>query len=286
MRKLLVLLVALVTVAIVAAGSITVTPQITYEATTSKVEFKVPVSVDITVGQIFSGADSDNMTGFYVSGTTGYIWQKLYVSDPLTVTLQLGNYDYPSGYIAGVFDLKFDPITDTLKLYLVPDATSIVDFHLKNSLTFSFLTVDLTIKELLDFGTNHQKFDLGATVDFVKALALENVTKLQASFTGNFDLQASMPVTGWKVSGSFDIAPISGSVSYTNLNVLTVDLKTTVDKLTFGAKLSATATDFINTLDVTGSVGWTTGMISNTLSLNWNQPTQKATLAWALSVSF
>ncbi|HBT39022.1 MAG: Uncharacterized protein XD58_1779 [Thermotoga sp. 50_1627] len=121
MRKLLVLLVALVTVAAFAAvnfsGLLDVTPTLTYTATpTSKMEFSVGVAGALSI----SASNKDETTGFYVSisptvttaatvvntpsGTTtaltsasfswscwGYVWQKLYTSDSFTVTLQAGN---------------------------------------------------------------------------------------------------------------------------------------------------------------------------------------------------
>ncbi len=121
MRKLLVLLVALVTVAAFASvrfsGLLDVTPRLTYVATPStSMTFSVGVSGALSI----SASNKDETTGFYVSisptvttaatvvstptGTTtaltsasfswsywGYVWQKLYTSDSFTVTLQAGN---------------------------------------------------------------------------------------------------------------------------------------------------------------------------------------------------
>jgi hypothetical protein len=107
MRKLLVLLVALVTVAAFAAvnfsGRLDVIPKLTYEATpTAKMTF----SVDVTGALNIEASNEDQTTGFYVyisptvvTGTPprfawsywGYVWQKLYTSDSFTVTLQAGN---------------------------------------------------------------------------------------------------------------------------------------------------------------------------------------------------
>jgi len=120
MRKLLVLLVALVTVAAFAAvnfsGRLDVTPNLTYVATPTSMTFSVGVAGALSI----SASNKDETTGFYVSisptvttaatvvstptGTTtaltsasfswsywGYVWQKLYTSDSFTVTLQAGN---------------------------------------------------------------------------------------------------------------------------------------------------------------------------------------------------
>jgi len=125
MRKLLVLLVALVTVAAFASvrfsGLLDVTPRLTYVATpTTSMTFSVGVSGALSI----SASNQDQTTGFSVSisptvrttttlvltppdtapGTTtaltsasfawsywGYVWQKLYTSDSFTVTLQAGN---------------------------------------------------------------------------------------------------------------------------------------------------------------------------------------------------
>lgn len=120
MRKLLVLLVALVTVAAFAAvnfsGRLDVTPKLTYQASSGSMTFSVGVAGALNI----EASNEDQTTGFYVSisptvttaatvvstpsGTTtaltsasfswsywGYVWQKLYTSDSFTVTLQAGN---------------------------------------------------------------------------------------------------------------------------------------------------------------------------------------------------
>jgi len=290
MRKLLVLLVALVTVAAFAAvnfsGSFSVTPTLTYQASPSSITFDVSVSGSFSI----RGTNSDETTGLSVSiglpslTFTGRIWHKLYVTDPLTITLRAGNDTYQK-YVASIFNMKFAPISDELALYIVPDATSVVDFNLSNTFSFEFLTVGLTIEELLEFDT-HKSFELSAELDLAKALALTDVTTLSVSFTGGFDLTQSVPLKSWTVGAAFGIGAISGSVSFDDTNKLKVGLSTTVDILTVGTSIDAKVTDLMGTLNVEGYASWTTGVIRNTASVTWGAGSQKLTAAWRLSVSF
>jgi len=292
MRKLLVLLVALVTVAAFAAvnfsGSFSVTPTLTYQASPSSITFDVPVFGSFSI----RGTNSDETTGLSVSiglGSgptwtfTGRIWHKLYVTDPLTITLRAGNDTYK--YVASIFNMKFAPISDELALYIVPDATSVVDFNLSNTFSFEFLTVGLTIEQLLEFDT-HKSFELSAELDLARALALTDVTTLSVSFTGGFDLTQSVPLKSWTVGAAFGIGAISGSVSFDDTNKLKVGLSTTVDILTVGTSIDADVTDLMGTLNVEGYASWTTGVISNRASVKWEAGSQKLTAAWKLSVSF
>ncbi|MDI6862467.1 MAG: hypothetical protein QMC97_03675, partial [Pseudothermotoga sp.] len=96
MRKLLVLLVALVTVAAFAAvnfsGRLDVTPKLTYTATPTSMSFSVGVAGALYI----EASNEDQTTGFYVSiapqvsggsfswSYWGYVWQKLYTSDSFT----------------------------------------------------------------------------------------------------------------------------------------------------------------------------------------------------------
>jgi len=298
MRKLLVLLVALVTVAAFAAvnfsGSFSVTPTLTYQASPSSITFDVPVSGSFSI----RGTNSDETTGLSVSiglgrdsfnnpiwTFKGRIWHKLYVTDPLTITLRAGNDTYSSGYVASIFNMKFAPISDELALYIVPDATSVVDFNLSNTFSFEFLTVGLTIEQLLEFDT-HKSFELSAELDLARALALTDVTTLSVSFTGGFDLTQSVPLKSWTVEAAFGIGAISGSVSFDDTNKLKVGLSTTVDILTVGTSIDAKVTDLMGTLNVEGYASWTTGVISNRASVKWEAGSQKLTAAWKLSVSF
>jgi hypothetical protein len=215
MRKLLVLLVALVTVAAFAAvnfsGRLDVTPKLTYVASSGSMSFSVGV------GGLFNieASNEDQTTGFYVSISPtvtaspvefswsywGYVWQKLYTSDSFTVTLQAGNLErgwyqvsganfswiitppnftaYSDGAAVGLkFDISSGDLSDSLSVFVKrdPNPSKIINADVFNSLSFGFLSAGILVQDLLNATSGLPAFSLSASVDLAKALAIQGAT--------------------------------------------------------------------------------------------------------------
>ncbi|MBC7117299.1 MAG: hypothetical protein H5T93_09765 [Pseudothermotoga sp.] len=214
MRKLLVLLVALVTVAAFAAvnfsGGLYVTPKLTYDTGTGGLTTAISVSPWLSIS---SSGESDN-TGFVVtfSGwsanvtTDTYVWQKLYKSESFNVTLKAGLisrgvYAGPS-YFSGIIGkpalwfgnedgteatvgldmaIASGDLSDSLVLYLYPSSTATsVDADLVNNLSFGFLSVGFMARGIfgaVSGGTvSFPGMGASVSIDLAKALNIENAT--------------------------------------------------------------------------------------------------------------
>jgi hypothetical protein len=326
MRKLLVLLVALVTVAAFAAvnfsGLLDVTPQLTYDASANKMEFSVGVGGALSI----SASNQDQTTGFYVSisptviqeGSSwkfswnywGYVWQKLYTSDSFTVTLQAGNLSrgwfrasganfsgliprpsftaYSDGAAVGLkFDISSGDLSDSLSVFVTPDATKMVNVDVFNSLSFGFLSTGILVQNLLNATSGLPEFSLSASVDLAKALAIQGAT---LKGFGYFTIDPAATPTilqGYLVGADVGIEKLSASVAFDNNKQLGIAVKTTaLAPVTVGADIVIPNITDPTKFRLAGYASWPTGLIGHRLSLTWDGIAKKATVAWRMRVTF
>jgi len=323
MRKLLVLLVALVTVAAFAAvnfsGLLDVTPNLTYVATpTTSMTFSVGVSGALSI----SASNKDETTGFSVSISPtvsgspvtfswtyrGHVWQKLYTSDSFTVTLQAGNLSrgwsgasganfswlitppsftaFSSGAAVGLkFDISAGDLSDSLSVFVTPDATKMINVDVFNSLSFGFLSTGIFVRNLLDVTSGLPAFSLSASVDLAKALAIQGAT-LKAF--GYFTIDPSATPTilqGYLVGADVGIEKLSASVAFDNNNRLGIAVSTTaLAPVTVGADIVIPNIMSITNFQLAGYASWRAGLIGHRLSLTWDGT--KATVAWRMRATF
>jgi len=324
MRKLLVLLVALVTVAAFAAvsfsGLLDVTPNLTYVATpTTSMTFSVGVSGALSI----SASNKDETTGFSVSISPtvsgspvtfswtyrGHVWQKLYTSDSFTVTLQAGNLsrgwsgasganfswlipttpsfsDSSSGAAVGLkFDISAGDLSDSLSVFVTPDATKMINVDVFNSLSFGFLSTGIFVRNLLDVTSGLPAFSLSASVDLAKALAIQGAT-LKAF--GYFTIDPSATPTilqGYLVGADVGIEKLSASVAFDNNNRLGIAVSTTaLAPVTVGADIVIPNIMSITNFQLAGYASWRAGLIGHRLSLTWDGT--KAIVAWRMRATF
>jgi len=324
MRKLLVLLVALVTVAAFAAvnfsGLLDVTPNLTYVATpTTSMTFSVGVSGALSI----SASNKDETTGFSVSISPtvsgspvtfswtyrGHVWQKLYTSDSFTVTLQAGNLsrgwsgasganfswlipttpsfsDSSSGAAVGLkFDISAGDLSDSLSVFVTPDATKMINVDVFNSLSFGFLSTGIFVRNLLDVTSGLPAFSLSASVDLAKALAIQGAT-LKAF--GYFTIDPSATPTilqGYLVGADVGIEKLSASVAFDNNNRLGIAVSTTaLAPVTVGADIVIPNIMSITNFQLAGYASWRAGLIGHRLSLTWDG--SQAIVAWRMRATF
>jgi len=322
MRKLLVLLVALVTVAAFAAvnfsGLLDVTPRLTYDASAVDMTFSVGVAGALSI----SASNKDETTGFYVSisptvtGTPpafswsywGYVWQKLYTSDSFTVTLQAGNLsrgwsgasganfsrliappsfsDSSSGAAVGLkFDISSGDLSDSLSVFVTPDATKIINVDVFNSLRFGFFSTGMLVRNLLNVTSGLPAFSLSASVDLANALGIQGAT---LKGFGYFTINPSATPTilqGYLVGADVGIEKLSASVAFDNNNALGIAVKTTaLAPVTVGADIVIPNIMSITNFQLAGYASWPTGLIGHRLSLTWDGT--KAIVAWRMRVTF
>lgn len=336
MKKLLVVLLALLTVATFAAvnfsGRLDVTPRLTYKASTGA------MASSVTVGGLFNikASNEDETTGFYVligpsfttaattvttpSGTTtaltsaswtwsywGYVWQKIYTSESFTVTLQAGNlergwlgatganfswiipppnfYMYDDGAAVGLeFDIKSGDLSDSLSVFVKPDATRIINVDVYNSLSFGFLSTGILVQDLLSATTGLPAFGLSASVDLAKALGIEGAT---LKGFGYFEINpAAAPIlTSYLIGANVGVEKLSASVVFDDTNALGIAVKTTaLAPVTVGADVVIPNVTSITNFSLAGYASWTTGLIGHRLSLEWDG--LLATVAWRLRATF
>jgi hypothetical protein len=316
MRKLLVLLVALVTVAAFAAvnfsGRLDVTPKLTYQASPVDMSFSVGVAGALNI----EASNEDQTTGFYVYISTswsywGYVWQKLYTSDSFTVTLQAGNLSrgwsgasganfswlipttpsftaYSDDAAVGLkFDISSGDLSDSLSVFVTPDATKIINVDVFNSLSFGFLSTGILVQDLLNVTSGLPPFSLSASVDLAKALAIQGAT---LKGFGYFTIDPSATPTilqGYLVGADVGIEKLSASVVFDNSNKLGIAVKTTaLAPVTVGADIVIPNIMSITNFQLAGYASWKTGLIGHRLSLTWDGNTSKATVAWRMRATF
>jgi hypothetical protein len=322
MRKLLVLLVALVTVAAFASvrfsGLLDVTPRLTYVATPStSMTFSVGVSGALSI----SASNKDETTGFSVSISPtvsgspvtfswtyrGHVWQKLYTSDSFTVTLQAGNLSrgwsgasganfswlipttpsftaFSSGAAVGLkFDISAGDLSDSLSVFVTPEGT-IVNVDVFNSLSFGFLSTGILVRNLLDVTSGLPPFSLSASVDLAKALAIQGAT-LKGFGYFTIDPGSSSPLQKYLVGADVGIEKLSASVAFDNNNALGIAVSTTaLAPVTVGADIVIPNIMSITNFQLAGYASWRAGLIGHRLSLTWDGT--KAIVAWRMRVTF
>jgi hypothetical protein len=245
MRKLLVLLVALVTVAAFAAvnfsGRLDVTPRLTYVATpTTSMSFSVGVAGLLNI----EASNEDQTTGFYVyisptvttaatvvsipgNATTtaltsasfswsywGYVWQKLYTSDSFTVTLQAGNLERGWNSASGANFSWLITTTPSFTAYSSGAAVGlkfdISSGDLSDSLSV-FVTPEGTIVNVDVF--NRLSFGFLSTGILVRNLLNPTSGLPEFSLSASVDLAKALAIQGatLKGFGYFTINPSGGS---------------------------------------------------------------------------
>jgi hypothetical protein len=307
MRKLLVLLVALVTVAAFAAVSISGSAwaklEVTFSATPTTTATPTITSSG-SVGLVLSG-NVGQKTGFSVtfSGfgvSSAYVWEYLYKTDALSVKYRLGTLDRGTKYVTksgGAFALDFDialgDLKDSLSVFVYPtgSATMLVDLDVWNNLNFTFVTLTAFAKSVLSAGLSNQfpLLGLDATIDLAKAL---NIQGAKLSGYANLGIDPSRTgfnmLTGYKFGVKFGIDQLSGDVWFggPSPDKIGASVETTVlapVKIGGGVTLPVNLSDF-SQVELNAYVTWTSELLTHKISLDFKQPNAK--VAWTVSVSF
>jgi hypothetical protein len=306
MRKLLVLLVALVTVAAFAAvsisGSASAELKVTFDASTTT------VTATITSGGSVSLVLSGNVgqkTRFGVifedfGVKSAFIEENLYKTDALSVKYRLGRLSRGTSYVSksgGAFALDFDialgDLKDSLSVFVYPtgSATTLVDLDVWNRLNFTFVTLTAFASGVLSAGLSNQfpLLGLDATIDLAKAL---NIQGAKLSGYANLGIDPSQTglnmLTGYKFGVNFEIDKLSGGVWFggPNPNKIGASVRTTVlVPVTIGGSVELPV-NLSNFSDVTleAFATWPSELLEHKISLEFKQP--NATVAWRVSVKF
>jgi hypothetical protein len=305
MRKLLVLLVALVTVAAFAAvsisGSASAELKVTFDASTTT------VTATITSGGSVSLVLSGNVgqkTRFGVifedfGVKSAFIEENLYKTDALSVKYRLGRLSRGTSYVSksgGAFALDFDialgDLKDSLSVFVYPtgSATTLVDLDVWNRLNFTFVTLTAFASGVLSAGAgSFPLLGLDATIDLAKALNIQGAT-----LSGYTYLKIDPNATGlnmlpnYRFGVNFGIDKLSGGVWFggPNPNKIGASVRTTVlAPVTIGGsvELPVNLSGFSD-VKLNAYVTWTSELLNHTISLDFKQP--EAKVAWRVSVSF
>jgi hypothetical protein len=307
MRKLLVLLVALVTVAAFAAVSISGSAwaelKVTFDASTTTAT--PTISSGGSVSLVLSGNVGQktgfvvNFSGFGVSSV--YVWEYLYKTEALSVKYRLGALSRGTDIVkkpaTGAFALDFDialgDLKDSLSVFVYPtgSATTLVDLDVWNRLNFTFVTLTAFASGVLSAGLSNQfpLLGLDATIDLAKAL---NIQGAKLSGYANLGIDPSQTglnmLTGYKFGVNFEIDKLSGGVWFggPNPNKIGASVRTTVlVPVTIGGSVELPV-NLSNFSDVTleAFATWPSELLEHKISLEFKQP--KATVAWRVSVKF
>jgi len=311
MRKLLVLLVALVTVAAFAAVSISGSAwaelKVTFDASTTTAT--PTISSGGSVRLVLSGNVGEK-TGFVVSfgtnpfsatGSSAYVWEYLYKTEALSVKYRLGALSRGTDIVkkpaTGAFALDFDialgDLKDSLSVFVYPtgSATTLVDLDVWNRLNFTFVTLTAFASGVLSAGLSNQfpLLGLDATIDLAKAL---NIQGAKLSGYANLGIDPSQTglnmLTGYKFGVNFEIDKLSGGVWFggPNPNKIGASVRTTVlVPVTIGGSVELPV-NLSNFSDVTleAFATWPSELLEHKISLEFKQP--NATVAWRVSVKF
>lgn len=301
MRKLLVLLVALVTVAAFAAVSISGSAwaklSVVFDSSTGTATPTITSGGSVRL--VLSGNTSEN-TGFSVtfSGfgvSSAYVWEKIYSSESFNVKYRLGTLSRGTTYVTnstGALALDFDiasgDVKDSLSAFVYFPTGTLVDLDVYNSLTFSFVTLKAFAKGLISAGAgSFPLLGVDATLDIAKALNIQG-----ASLSGYACLAIDPNATGmamlpnYKFGATFGIDKFSGDVYFEGPRTIGASFETTVlSPVTLGAyvKLPTTLSGF-GDIELGGYASWKRELLSHKISIDFKQPT--ATVAWTVSVSF
>ncbi|WP_041081577.1 hypothetical protein [Thermotoga profunda] len=335
MKKLLVVLLALVTVAAFGAvnfsGWLGTSLGVTYDAS----DLTTSLSLGVTGRIDISASSSQGLTGFTLSvsrsgssvgetlemtGTATstwepamtwgtQIWQKLYVSDPLTVTLRAGLLSRGFSYVTGSnfqwyvtppyftsrnrtaalafdFAMKAGDLSDNLVLYAYLPSSTEVDFDVWNSLNFSFVTLQVLVQKVLSSAQAGALpgIAVGGKLDVAKALNIS-----AGSLTGYAYLE--VPTSGFVPSNymlgvDFGMEKFNGSVAFAGPSTLGFAVNTNVlDPVTIGAEVALDVTNMLG-FSAAGWASWEQDLISHTVSLVFDAAEKTTTVSWDMSVSF
>jgi len=308
MRKLLVLLVALVTVAAFAAvsisGSASVELKVTYNASTTTLTPTLTSSGSVRL--VLSGNVGEK-TGFSVTfgpnpfsatNSSAYVWEYLYKTEALSVRYRLGALSRGTSYVSksgGAFALDFDialgDLKDNLSVFVYPtgSATMLVDLDVWNKLNFTFVTLTAFASGVLSAGQSNQfpLLGLDATIDLAKALNIQG-----AKLSGYTNLKIDPNASGlgmlpnYKFGVNFGIEGLSGGVSFEGPQTIGASVETTVlAPVTVGGsvELPVNLSGFSD-VELKAYATWKSELLTHRISLSFKQP--NATVTWTVSVSF
>jgi hypothetical protein len=320
MRKLLVLLVALVTVAAFAAvsisGSASAELKVTFDASTTTATPTISSSGSVRL--VLSGNVGQktgfevNFVGFGGTGTTAYVWEYLYKTEALSVKYRLGTLSRGTTLVekpavgapltAGAafaldFDIALGDLKDNLSVFVyfpitaTPPATQLVDLDVWNRLNFTFVTLTAFASGVLSAGQSNQfpLLGLDATIDLAKALNIQGAKLSGYTYLGiNPNATGLNMLTGYKFGVDFGIDQLSGGVWFggPNPNKIGASVRTTVlVPVTIGGsvELPVNLTDF-SQVKLEAFATWKSELLTHRISLKFEQPI--ATVAWRVSVSF
>ena len=303
MRKLLVLLVALVTVAAFAAvsisGSASAELKVTFDASTTT------VTATITSGGSVSLVLSGNVgqkTRFGVifedfGVKSAFIEENLYKTDALSVKYRLGRLSRGTSYVSksgGAFALDFDialgDLKDSLSVFVYPtgSATTLVDLDVWNRLNFTFVTLTAFASGVLSAGAgSFPLLGLDATIDLAKALNIQGAKLSGYAYLGIDPSQTGFNMlTGYQFGVNFGIDQLSGGVWFKGPQTIGARVETTVlAPVTIGGRveLPVNLTNFSD-VELEAFATWKSELLTHRISLDFKQ--QIATVAWKVSVSF
>ena len=313
MRKLLVLLVALVTVAAFAAVSISGSAwaelKVTFDASTTTAT--PTISSGGSVSLVLSGNVGQktgfvvNFSGFGVS--SAYVWENLYKTDALSVKYRLGALSRGTNIVkkpaGGAFALDFDialgDLKDSLSVFVYPtgSATMLVDLDVWNRLNFTFVTLTAFASGVLSAGAgSFPLLGLDATIDLAKALNIQGATLSGYAYLG-IDPNATglNMLTGYKFGVDFGIDKLSGGVWFRTpegnetSHMIGASVRTTVlapVTIGGGVTLPVNLSDF-SQVKLNAYVTWKSELLTHRISLRFNEPSATVTkVAWTVSVSF
>jgi len=325
MRKLLVLLVALVTVAAFAAvsisGSASAELKVTFDASTTTATPTISSSGSVRL--VLSGNVGQktgfevNFVGFGGTGTTAYVWEYLYKTEALSVKYRLGTLSRGTTLVekpavgapltAGAafaldFDIALGDLKDNLSVFVyfpitaTPPATQLVDLDVWNKLNFTFVTLTAFASGVLSAGQSNQfpLLGLDATIDLAKALNIRGAKLSGYTYLGiNPNATGLNMLTGYQFGVNFGIEGLSGGVSFKgpSPDKIGASVETTVlAPVTVGGsvELPVNLTDF-SQVQLNAYATWKSELLTHRISLGFNQPRGTATVntvAWTVSVSF
>jgi hypothetical protein len=316
MRKLLVLLVALVTVAAFAAvsisGSAEAKLEVTFSATptttaTPTISSKGSVSLVLSgnVGQKTGFVVNFGSNPFAVAGSSAYIWEQLYKTDALSVKYRLGTLSRGTTIVkkpaTGAFALDFDvalgDLKDSLSVFVyfpitaTPPATQLVDLDVWNKLNFTFVTLTAFASGVLSAGLSNQfpLLGLDATIDLAKALNIQGAKLSGYTYLGiNPNLSGLNMLTGYTFGVNFGIDTLNGGVWFKgpSPDKIGARVETTVlSPVTIGGsvELPVNLSNFSD-VELKAYATWPSELLTHTISLSFKQP--DATVAWTVSVKF
>ncbi|MEJ5229130.1 MAG: hypothetical protein WHT65_03925 [Pseudothermotoga sp.] len=304
MKKLLVVLLALVTVAAFGAVSISGSAwaklQLQYDSETASATPSITSGGSVKL--VLSG-NTGEKTGFSVtfngfSVQSAYVWEYLYKTDSLSVKYRLGTFSSwgsslvtnSGGALALDFAMKSGDLTDNLSVfaYFPADGDPFVDLDVLNTLQFTFVTLTAFAEGLVSAGVSaFPTLGVDLTLDVAKALNISDAN-LSAYACLEIDPLGSgldmLPASEFGVEWGID--KFSGSVYLADLESIGAEFETTVlSPVTLGGYvvLPVQVTGFSD-IALGAWASWKSELLTHRLSLDFQQPI--ATIAWKVSVSF